>query len=232
MSIKDSVLATYLGNGDPALTGYYPAWLDNLADDATVEGSLLDGAVRGAEAVRSIVVTIRSLYDHQEHKFAGPCGDNGFLEDYVAGVLGEPIGCVVLVARNAAGQTQRVVASYRPVCCTRSSPAPHMASNSLVASPEEGGAGVCVETTDSDHMPRDGVIIFRDLVGKLTVLRITCDKCGRSGQYRLDRLIMRYGIDAKLFEWSDEITADCPRKQARNLNDQCGARCPDVPKVV
>ena len=42
----------------------------------------------------------------------------------------------------------------------------------------------------------------------------------------------RYGIDAKLFEWSDEITADCPRKQARNLYDQCGARCPDLPKVV
>jgi hypothetical protein len=114
MSIKGNVLATYLGSGDPALTGYYPAWLDNLADDATVEGSLLDGAVRGAEAVRSIVVTIRSLYDRQEHKFAGPYGDNGFLEDYVAQVRGEPIGCVVLVTRNAAGQTQHVVASYRP----------------------------------------------------------------------------------------------------------------------
>jgi len=24
---------------------------------------------------------------------------------------------------------------------------------------------------------------------------------------------MRYGIDAKLFDWSDEITADCPREQ-------------------
>jgi hypothetical protein len=45
-------------------------------------------------------------------------------------------------------------------------------------------------------------------------------------------LIERYGIDAKLFEWSDEITADRPRKQARNLNDICGARCPDLPKVV
>jgi hypothetical protein len=42
----------------------------------------------------------------------------------------------------------------------------------------------------------------------------------------------RYGIDAKLFEWSNEITADCPRKQAKNLNDQCGARCPDLSKVV
>jgi hypothetical protein len=25
-------------------------------------------------------------------------------------------------------------------------------------------------------------------------------------------LIARYAIDAKLFDWSDEITADCPRK--------------------
>jgi len=81
-------------------------------------------------------------------------------------------------------------------------------------------------------MPRDGATIFRDLVGKLTVLRIECEKCGRSGQYRLDRLILRCGIDAKLFDWLDEITADCPRKQARNLNDQCGARCPDLSKVV
>jgi hypothetical protein len=27
-----------------------------------------------------------------------------------------------------------------------------------------------------------------------------------------DRLVLRYGIDAKLFDWSDEITADRPRK--------------------
>ena len=114
MFIKANVLATYLGSGDPALKDYYPAWVDNLADDATVEGSLLDGAVQGAEAVRSIVVTIRSLYDRQEHRFAGAYGDNGFLEDYIAQVRGEPIGCVVLVTRNAAGQTQHVVANYRP----------------------------------------------------------------------------------------------------------------------
>jgi hypothetical protein len=114
MSIEGNVLAQYLGSGDPALKDYYPAWLDNMADDATVEGSMLDGAVQGAEAVRSVVLTIRSLYDRQEFKFAGPYGDNGFLEDYVAAVRGEPIGCVVLVTRNAAEQTQHVVASYRP----------------------------------------------------------------------------------------------------------------------
>ena len=66
-------------------------------------------------------------------------------------------------------------------------------------------------------MPRDGAIIFRDIVGKLAVLRITCDRCSRSGQYRVDRLIMRYGIDAKLFEWSDEITADLSAQASAKL---------------
>ena len=115
MKTKGNVLPQYLGSGDPGLKNYYPPWLDNMADDATVEGSMLNGVVQGADAVRSVVVTIRSLYGRQEHKFAGPYGDNGFLEDYVAEVHGEPIGCVVLVSRNAAGQTQHVVASYRPL---------------------------------------------------------------------------------------------------------------------
>jgi hypothetical protein len=111
---KGNVIPQYLGSGDPALKDYYPEWVNHIADDATVEGSMLNGAVQGAEAVRSVVLTIRSLYEHQEFKFAGPYGDNGFIEHYIATVNGEPIGCVVLIARNAAGQTQHVVASYRP----------------------------------------------------------------------------------------------------------------------
>ena len=114
MSTKENMTAQYLAHGDPALEGYYPAWVNNMADDATVEGSMLDGVVRGADAVRSVVLTIRSLYEHQEFTFVGPYGNDGVLEDYVAKVNGEAIGCVVLVTRNAAGQTQHVVASYRP----------------------------------------------------------------------------------------------------------------------
>jgi hypothetical protein len=79
-------------------------------------------------------------------------------------------------------------------------------------------------------MPREGAIIFRDLVGKLEVLNVECDKCGRRGRYRLDQLIERYGIDAKLFDWEPE--ADCPRKVVRNENDPCGVRCPDLSRVV
>ena len=42
MSTKESVLPQYLGSGDPALKDYFPAWVNNMAEDATVEGSMLD----------------------------------------------------------------------------------------------------------------------------------------------------------------------------------------------
>ena len=122
MSIKSKTLAagdtaTYLrSGGDPTrrFTDYYPAWLDNLADDVTVEGSMLDGVVQGAKDVRTVVATIRSLYEYQEFNFAGPYRENDWVEDYIAQVRGEPIGCVVLVTRDAAGQTKHIAANYRP----------------------------------------------------------------------------------------------------------------------
>jgi hypothetical protein len=36
-------------------------------------------------------------------------------------------------------------------------------------------------------MPRDGAIIFSDLIGKLGL--VNCEKCGRDGRYILVRLI-------------------------------------------
>jgi hypothetical protein len=72
---------TYLVSGDPARKriDYYPEWLDNLADDVTLEGSVLNG------------------------------------EDYSSRVHGEPIGSVVTITRNAAGQTQHIVVNHRPL---------------------------------------------------------------------------------------------------------------------
>jgi len=81
-------------------------------------------------------------------------------------------------------------------------------------------------------MLREGPIIFRDLVGKLQVPPSSATSAADGDDTTLDPLIEKYGIDAKLFEWSDEITGDCPRKPAKNLNDMCGARCPDLSKVV
>ena len=42
-------------------------------------------------------------------------------------------------------------------------------------------------------MPNDGATVFSDLTGKLEVLRVSCDKCGRDGCYGLHRLIEKRG---------------------------------------
>jgi hypothetical protein len=81
-------------------------------------------------------------------------------------------------------------------------------------------------------MPRDGAIIFSGLIGKLDLLRARCEKCGRDGCYGLAKLIDKRGRDAKLIDWVDELTGDCPKKLTRNMNDPCGAKCPELPKVL
>jgi hypothetical protein len=57
-------------------------------------------------------------------------------------------------------------------------------------------------------MPREGAIIFSDLIGKLDVLRIECPKCGRAGRSKLTLLVAQYGRNEKLFTFIDEIAAD------------------------
>ena len=106
---------TYLGSGDLARRQpYYPWWLDKLADDATLEAAAMEGAARGADAVRTITVAARGIYEYQEFNFFGDYGDNGWLEDYTTQVHGQPTGVVVMVARNAARQAQHVVVNHRP----------------------------------------------------------------------------------------------------------------------
>ena len=69
--------------------------------------------------------------------------------------------------------------------------------------------------------------LFGDLIGKLDVLHVHCPKCSRAGRYRVQHLIEQRERNSKLIDWLDEITADCPKK-----HDPCGARFPDLPKVL
>ena len=110
---RASVGATYLDNIN-GKTDYYPHWLDELADDVTLEGAAMEGTARGAETVRSIVLYARTLYEHQVFSYTGPYGDNGFLEQYTTPIKGEPTGVVVRVVRNAAGEAQHISVNHRP----------------------------------------------------------------------------------------------------------------------
>ena len=82
------------------------------------------------------------------------------------------------------------------------------------------------------RVPRDGAITFADLIGRMNVVYVHCGKCGRAGRYHLQQLIDERGRDARVIDWLDEITVDCPKKRTHNWNDQCVARCPDLPKVL
>jgi hypothetical protein len=99
---------TYMGKP------YYPWWLDNLADDVTGEGAAIQGSLHGAEAVRTLVLDARELYENQELSFAGDYGDNGFIEEYTCEIRGEPTSAVATITRNAAGKAQRIVVNHRP----------------------------------------------------------------------------------------------------------------------
>lgn len=105
------------GSSDPTrkLTDYHPWWLDNLADDVTLEGAAIQGTIQGAENVRRVVLDARKeVYEHQEFQFTGDYGDNGFLEEYTCRIKGEPTRSVVTVHRNAAGKAQHLVVNHRP----------------------------------------------------------------------------------------------------------------------
>jgi hypothetical protein len=103
-------------SGDPTRksTGYYPWWLDNLADDVTGEGAAMQGVLHGAENVRRLVLDARKVYENQEFQFTGNYGDDGFLEEYTCKIKGEPTRVVVTVKRNADGKAQHLVVNHRP----------------------------------------------------------------------------------------------------------------------
>jgi hypothetical protein len=78
---------------------------------------------------------------------------------------------------------------------------------------------------------RDGAITFADLVGRLTVVRVDCDRCGRHGRYLVDKLIYDHGADAKLIEWFSRLTSDCRQKNERGVVQACQAVMPDLTRL-
>ena len=111
-------MTTYLGSGDVSThrTDYTPEWLGKLADDVTLEAAVMNGVAVGPEAVRAILGFARTLYDYQEFNVIGRYGENDFVEDYVATVRGQaPIGSVVVIRYNQAGQVTNIVINHRPL---------------------------------------------------------------------------------------------------------------------
>ena len=62
----------------------------------------------------------------------------------------------------------------------------------------------------------NGSVQLREYPGD--IVRLSCEKCGRSGQYRKQKLIERYGADIRLPDLREEI-AQCERRG--KMHDAC-----------
>ena len=66
-----------------------------------------------------------------------------------------------------------------------------------------------------------GSLTLRDYPGE--TVRLVCDKCGRAGKYRKQKLIEQFGADILLPDLRHEI-AKCERMGS--MSDGCGVRYP------
>ena len=57
------------------------------------------------------------------------------------------------------------------------------------------------------------------------IVRLSCEKCGRAGQYRKQTLVERYGADIRLPDLREEI-AQCER--LGQMHDACMVRYVDL----
>jgi hypothetical protein len=77
-------------------------------------------------------------------------------------------------------------------------------------------------------MASRGYLVFGDIDGKLDILRVECTKCSRKGQYRVARLIEKYGRMGNMMKWKELLNWDCSKRDGR-LHDRCDLICPDLP---
>jgi hypothetical protein len=70
-------------------------------------------------------------------------------------------------------------------------------------------------------------LVFGDIDGKLDVLRVECARCQRKGRYSVRRLIEKYGRNANMMKWKEQLNGDCPRRDSPQMHDRCDLVCPE-----
>ena len=92
-----------------------PLWLAKLAEDATLEATVLKRPVEGKTNILALLKQAIPLYDFQDFTYRGDFGADFFMESYRAAVRGVPIECTVLVHMNAQGEADAILVNHRPL---------------------------------------------------------------------------------------------------------------------
>lgn len=58
-------------------------------------------------------------------------------------------------------------------------------------------------------------LVFGDIDGKFDVLRVECARRQRKGRYHVRKLIEKYGRNANMMKWKEQLNGDCPKRDAR-----------------
>jgi hypothetical protein len=91
-----------------------PPWLERLADDATMEATVLKRPVEGKENIVALLKHAITLYEFQDFTYRQNFGPDFFMESYRSQIRGVPIECSVLVHINSAGQADSLLINHRP----------------------------------------------------------------------------------------------------------------------
>jgi len=69
-----------------------------------------------------------------------------------------------------------------------------------------------------------GVVLLGQVVARLQVLEVACNRCDRRGRLHTTRLLAEHGPDLSMPELRRIVAADCPRTIAGHIHDVCGVR--------
>ncbi|MFD3523180.1 hypothetical protein [Streptomyces sp. NPDC058653] len=87
---------------------------DNLAENVTLEGAVMNGVLQGREAVLAQLAVVSGFYSERVDHFSFDSGDY-HVEEYEAVVAGRPIRATATMHRDAAGKIDAVVVNHRPL---------------------------------------------------------------------------------------------------------------------
>jgi hypothetical protein len=92
-----------------------PLWLARLAEDATLEATVLKRPVHGRADILSVIRHAVSLYEFQHHSYKGEVGNGLYMESYRSQIQGVPIETLVMAHLNDKGEADSVIINHRPL---------------------------------------------------------------------------------------------------------------------
>ncbi len=90
-------------------------FLDDLADDAELDGTVMRGSISGRERIKRVVEAVGTLYASQTPTFYGAIGLRHFLQYRATLRSGLELEAVGVIERDEAGLVRRVTITVAPL---------------------------------------------------------------------------------------------------------------------